>query len=233
MFKFGICASLAPQTIEQLERDSALALRTGADFIEIRFDYLDRAEFEASLKLTESFKSRSVFTLRSKAQGGRFEGDEEERISMLQAMAGVKPMLLDIELDALESSDILADLAEKSNTRILVSWHDFEKTPAAESLSNVLTRMRVFGNHVKIVTMAQSTEDSLSLLRLYDVASGLYPIFFAMGVHGVLSRVLCTIIGNAPFTYASLGDAVAPGQLTVKQMREIYLKIENGMARLT
>jgi 3-dehydroquinate dehydratase I len=68
----------------------------------------------------------------------------------------------------------------------------------------------------------------LRLLELYDTAIGLYPIFFAMGEAGVLSRILCTLIGNAPFTYASLDKALAPGQLTVQQMKKLYEKIIRG-----
>ncbi len=47
-------------------------------------------------------------------------------------------------------------------------------------------------------------------------------IAFAMGEMGVLSRVLCTVVGRAPFTYASVGAALAPGQLSTDQMKSIY-----------
>jgi 3-dehydroquinate dehydratase-1 len=70
--------------------------------------------------------------------------------------------------------------------------------------------------------MAQKVEDSMRLLDIYQDTLGLYPVIFAMGEAGVVSRVLCTIVGNAPFTYASVDSAVAPGQLTVGQMRKLY-----------
>jgi 3-dehydroquinate dehydratase-1 len=47
-----------------------------------------------------------------------------------------------------------------------------------------------------------------------------------MGEPGVISRVLCTVIGNAPFTYARLGEAVAAGQLDVYEMRKILDRID-------
>ncbi|HEX2615321.1 MAG TPA: type I 3-dehydroquinate dehydratase, partial [Nitrososphaera sp.] len=62
----------------------------------------------------------------------------------------------------------------------------------------------------------------LRLLEVYENTIDLHPIIFAMGEAGVVSRVLCTIVGNAPFTYASIENAVAPGQLTIKQMRMLY-----------
>jgi 3-dehydroquinate dehydratase-1 len=48
-----------------------------------------------------------------------------------------------------------------------------------------------------------------------------------MGDAGVLSRIFCTLIGNAPFTYASLEKAVASGQLTLQQMKKLYQKISS------
>ena len=45
-----------------------------------------------------------------------------------------------------------------------------------------------------------------------------------MGEYGILSRILCTLLGS-PFTYASLVESVAPGQLTLREMRSIYAAI--------
>ena len=88
------------------------------------------------------------------------------------------------------------------------------KTPPSDTIADVLSEMRTYSNYVKIVTTAHSIEDSLSCYELYETAIGLSPIFFAMGDAGVISRLLVIWIGNAPFTYASLEKALAPGQLT-------------------
>ena len=51
-----------------------------------------------------------------------------------------------------------------------------------------------------------------------------------MGEAGVLSRILCTLIGNAPFTYASLDKALAPGQLTAADeeiARQDYQRLQD------
>jgi 3-dehydroquinate dehydratase-1 len=57
-------------------------------------------------------------------------------------------------------------------------------------------------------------------MLLYQNTAGLYPIIFAMGEAGVMTRVLCALYG-APYTYAALDKAVAPGQLTLAQMRQL------------
>jgi len=46
-------------------------------------------------------------------------------------------------------------------------------------------------------------------------------IGFAMGAKGTCSRILTTVFG-APITYASFGDAVAPGQLSLDALLNCY-----------
>ena len=86
----------------------------------------------------------------------------------------------------------------------------------------MLERMKSYSYYVKIVTTAQDIQDALRVLNLYRSTGKLHLIAFAMGDAGIISRIFCTTMGTAPFTYASLDEAIAPGQLTVSQMREIY-----------
>jgi 3-dehydroquinate dehydratase-1 len=217
-----ICASIAVKDAELLKEHARRAISAGADFVEIRFDSIRPEAMLAAIEATREFKDRAIFTLRSSSQGGSYAGSEQERIDWLRRLAELRPMLLDVELDTLKNNDDLADFLENSKTAVLVSWHDFQRTPPIEEIADVLAEMRVYGNYVKVVTMAQKVEDSIRLLDIYQDTLGLYPVIFAMGEAGVVSRVLCTVVGNAPFTYASVDGAVAPGQLTVGEMRKLY-----------
>ena len=223
-----VCVSIAPDDAHSLLKNADQAFSLGADYVEIRFDFVNPDLLPEALRAARRVKDRSVFTLRTKTQGGMFARSERDRLQWLHKLAEEEPMLLDIELDTLQKNDDLADYLEDKRNPVLVSWHDFETTPPIDTISDRLSEMRTYSNHVKIVTTARSIDDSLRLLELYDTAIGLYPIFFAMGEAGVLSRILCTLIGNAPFTYASLDKALAPGQLTVQQMKKLYDKIIRG-----
>lgn len=216
-----VCVSIAVDGIDELMAQANKAFGLGADFVEFRFDFFKPDLVMLAAESVDSVKNRAVFTLRSVSQGGKFSGTEEERLRLLRKLAEKRPMLVDVELETLQKNDNLADYLELASIPVLVSWHDFEGTPATEDLSKILTEMRLYSNYTKIVTMAKSVCDSLRLLDLYENAIGLYPIIFAMGEAGVLTRVLCTMYG-APFTYAALETAVAPGQLTVAQMRKLY-----------
>ena len=223
-----ICVSIAPEDAKSIVKEAHRAFELGADYVEVRFDFLNPDLLPEALQAARGIKDRTVFTLRSRSEGGMFASTEENRLRWLYRLADQEPMLLDVELDTLKKNDELADFLEKKRSPLLVSWHDFEKTPSSNSIADVLSDMRSYSNYVKIVTMAHSIEDSLRVLELYETAIGLSPIFFAMGEAGVISRLLCTMIGNAPFTYASLEKSLAPGQLTLKQMKKLYDKIGAG-----
>jgi 3-dehydroquinate dehydratase-1 len=208
-------------------KDRALdAFSRGADFVELRLDFLRPEELGPAVANTGEIKSKAIFTLRSKSQGGKYTGSEQDRLSWIRKIAELRPMLVDVELDTLRQHDELADYFDSQKTPVLVSWHDFDRTPPDDEIADILTEMRVYSNYVKIVTTAKSTSDSLRLLELYDEIVGLNAVVFAMGEGGILSRILCTLVGTAPFTYASLDEVVAPGQLTLDEMRAIYDRIE-------
>jgi 3-dehydroquinate dehydratase I len=223
-----ICVSIAPEDAKSIIKEAHRALELGADYLEVRFDFLNPDLLLEALEAARAIKDRTVFTLRTRSEGGMFASTEENRLHWLYRLAEQEPMLLDVELATLKKNDELADFLEKKRSPLLVSWHDFEKTPPSDTIADVLSEMRTYSNFVKIVTMAHNIEDSLRVLELYETAIGLSPIFFAMGEAGVISRLLCNVIGNAPFTYASLEKSLAPGQLTLQQMKKLYDKMGIG-----
>lgn len=228
-----ICVSIAARNLEQLKKQINQAFSFGADYVEIRFDFLNLSDMNEALSIANQVNRKAVYTLRSPEQGGQFKGNTSERIACLEKLSSSMPMLLDVELDTIKSNDNLAHYLGEQNASLLISWHDFEKTPSNAQLTNLLYEMRKYSQNVKVVTTAQKTEDSLGLLELYENTLGINLIAFAMGEAGVLSRLLCVIIGNAPFTYASLEKAIAPGQLTIKQMRKLYDRIDSYLIQST
>lgn len=218
-----ICVSIGAKTIKELSSSINKALDI-SDFLEIRFDFLDQSEISSSMKIIESIKSRSIFTLRSREQQGNFKGNEFERLKLLKMLYDANPMLLDVEYDTIIADNSLNNyLKDKSN--VLISWHNFSSTPSDECLEKKIYDMKKFSNNIKLVTMATNVTDSLRVLNLYDKFKDSNLITFAMGDCGVISRILCTFYGRSPFTYASLEKSIAPGQLSVIEMRRIYDRI--------
>jgi 3-dehydroquinate dehydratase-1 len=228
-----ICVSIAAYDLEQLKRQINQAFNYGADYVEIRFDFLNLSDMDQAMSISDMINKKAVYTLRAPDEGGHFKGSIAQRIAWLKKLAASKPMLLDVELNTIKYNTCLTDYLKAQNVSLLISWHDFEKTPQDAELKRLLYEMRTYSQNIKMVATAQTTVDSLRLLDLYENARELNLIAFAMGDAGVISRVLCVIIGNAPFTYASLEKAISPGQLTIKQMRKLYDRINDQLNQTT
>ena len=87
-------------------------------------------------------------------------------------------------------------------------------------LQNKIKQMSKFSSNVKIVSTAKSTDDSTRMLELYSKKGKNNLISFAMGDFGRISRILCLYLGS-PYTYVSLGKAVAPGQFSIDEVKKI------------
>ena len=218
------CVTLACGTPEELCSKLGLAL-SESEYAELRLDYLRPGDVVAALDSCREMLGRCVCTLRPKTEGGRFGGTEAERRTLLARIAGYEPYLLDVEYETLRGDPDLA--ASLAGGPILVSWHDFADTPDAESLASQLKRMAEYSVHVKIATMARAAEDPARVLSLYALADGISLIAFCMGDLGRISRLACLYLG-APFTYVSLGKAVAPGQYSLKEVRRLEEDPEGG-----
>ena len=128
--------------------------------------------------------------------------------------------MLDIEFNTLKKNQELKKYLKSTKTKLLVSWHDFKKTPTIAELKKKLNQMSKISSNVKIVSNAKSTEDSTRMLELYSKKGKTNLISFAMGDFGRISRILCLYLGS-PYTYVSLGKAVAPGQFSVDEVNKI------------
>lgn len=217
-----ICVSIAAENLEQLEKNLTEAQDSPADFLEVRFDFLKTSDFGEALQIADKIKGRAIYTLRDESELGKYRGNYEEKAFWLTRLADARPMLLDIEFNTLKYNHNLWHYFQKNDTSLLISWHDTKHTPNLQDLRVIMFEMNRFGKYIKIVTMANRVEDSISILDLYRDARDAKLIAFAMGEKGILSRVLCALHKSAPFTYASLGTEVAPGQLSIYQMRRLY-----------
>ena len=223
--RYRTCVSVAgadPAGLARAVRTEALGR---ADYAEARLDFLRPEEIPDALELLRGEMARIVCTVRPEAEGGRFPaGREAERVAILKLAAEYGPFLLDVELGTLRRDASLGRYVESTGTKMLVSWHDFGRTPGTARLREVLGQMARHSPRSKVVCMARSQADSARMLGLYagrdDPQTSL--ISFAMGRHGRLSRVLCLCLGS-PYTYASPagGDAVAPGQIGIDELNRI------------
>ncbi|MDA7495606.1 type I 3-dehydroquinate dehydratase [Nitrosopumilus sp.] len=217
--KYKTCISIGENTPEKIRSKLKVALKK-SDYVEIRLDFLKSEQVPKTLEIIKKDLNKVVCTLRPKTEGGKFAGNEKERISIIKLIAEYNPFLLDIEFNTLNKNKELFKYLKSTKTKLLVSWHDFKKTPENLELKNKIKQMSKFSTNVKIVSTAKSTDDSTRMLELYNNKGKNNLISFAMGDFGRISRILCLYLGS-PYTYVSLGKAVAPGQFSVDEVKKI------------
>jgi len=196
-----------------------------ADLIELRTDYLRDPDLALLLNAKEK---PFIITNRRKEEGGRYRGDEKRRFGILREAIELGAEYVDVEINSERS--LLRDLiANKKGTRIVLSFHDFRRTPSLEELKKLFNRMtRMGGNVIKIVSFARSWEDNFNILSLIPYAKEREQeiVAFCMGERGRMSRIFGPFMGAA-WTYAALsrGKRSAPGQLTIREMKEIWERL--------
>ncbi len=217
--KYKTCVSIAETTPKKLKQTLKIALKK-SDYVEIRFDFLKIEQVPQVLESVKKDLKKIVCTLRPKSEGGKFTGNEKERISILKLIAEYNPFLLDVEFNTMKREKTLVKYLKTTKTNLLISWHDFKKTPKFTELKKKLNQMSKFSPNVKIVTTAKSTDDSARVLQLYNKKAKINLIAFAMGDPGRISRILSLYLGS-PYTYVSLGKPIAPGQFSVDEVNKI------------
>ena len=217
--KYKTCVSIAEKTPYKIKQVLKIALKK-SDYAEVRFDFLKIEHIPEALETIKKDLNKIVCTLRPKTEGWKFPGNEKERIAILKLIAEYNPFLLDVEFNTLKRNTSLVRYLKSTKTKLLVSWHDFKKTPSSAELKKKMNQMTKFSSNVKIVSTAKSTDDSNRMLELYSKKGRNNLISFAMGDLGRISRILCLYLGS-PYTYVSLGKAVAPGQFSVDEVKKI------------
>lgn len=216
-----ICLPIVETTAEKAIRAMARASQL-ADLIELRVDYMKNPGWELLLKGREK---PCIVTNRRREEGGRYRGDEKSRLAILRQAICLGSDFVDLEMESGRSA--IFELMENNiKTRLILSFHDFKKTPPLKELHGICRRMIRYGADViKIVTFAQSWEDNLKILSLipYALERKKKVVALGMGEKGKMSRIFAPLMGAA-WTYASLdrNRTSAPGQLTVRELKEIW-----------
>jgi 3-dehydroquinate dehydratase type I len=155
-------------------------------------------------------------------EGGRWTGSEARRIEQLLRAIELGTSIVDIELRTKNLENIVPVI--KKRAQCLISSHDLEKTPSLDEMKKVVRQQLKAGADIaKMVTTARSLEDNLTVLRLTSEFPGAKLVAFAMGPLGIVSRLLCPLVGG-DFTYASIekGKESAEGQMTARDLIQIY-----------
>ena len=226
----GVCVSLLARTLPELEAEAAQLLAQGPDLIEWRADFFDAVADEAAV-LVAAVRLRLLlgatpllFTLRSLREGGRDTGLGEARASALIASVGATgdAAFVDVEM-ACQVGQLrgIQAACRPSDTRVILSSHDFSATPPAEELLARFRHAAALGADVaKVAVMPRCAGDVLVLLDATERAArelSIPLVSMAMGPLGLVTRVFGSRFGSG-LTFASGAVASAPGQIPLAEL---------------
>lgn len=220
--KGRVCVAIAGETTQAV-LTKARDIEAYCDVIEIRLDSMECPDITA---IVSEIATDLLFTNRPVWEGGGYKGHEAGRIELLLKAVDAGCSFIDLELLAPDSSHkIIREALIGSSTRLILSNHDFERTPPASELLEKVVRMHEYGADIgKLITTAQGSEDVLRVLTLQIEAErlGMDLIAFCMGDAGVISRLATVDLGGF-MTYCAADDdgGTASGQIPVKSYRQI------------
>lgn len=130
-----------------------------------------------------------------------------------------------IDLDLKTGKSIINEIRALSpKTKIIISFHDFKKTPKDQDLRKIISQMKAKKTDIfKIAVFANDLSDNFRIFKILSelVSKGQKAICICMGEKGKFSRIAGHLLGNY-LMYAPLDkkDITAQGQLTVKELKK-------------
>jgi len=178
------------------------------DGVELRLDLFQEINIPIIKELREKIRGKTIFTLRSRRNGGGFAGSEDKRILLLNELLSLNPEYFDFEFDT-----DLSTLQISEQTKIILSYHNFISTP--KHLEIVLKKMfHPSAYAYKLCTTANSLSDSYMMLRFIQKMhkEGVNIIGLCMGDYGKITRTDGIKSGNyLNYSILNIRDKVAPG----------------------
>jgi 3-dehydroquinate dehydratase-1 len=219
-----ICVSIAEPDVESCLK----AIKDGKlELAEIR---LDRMKLDSDWNDVKRIFSQSTRLIATCRPDGTIDG-EQKRKQVLLAAVNAGAAYVDVELEAGDDyKKELVGAAKAKGCKVIVSYHDYKKTPSAAELEQIVDWCFKSGADIaKVACKANSAKDCARLLGLIDNERDVIAI--GMGKTGVVTRVLAPILGS-PFTYAALekGKETAEGQITKKELetaRKMFVELMN------
>ena len=215
-----ICAVAAATTAAEMAKLVRSGLRQTST-VELRLDWLssdaERARFLRWLGKSQFRNATFLATCRRREGGGKFSGGVDRELYWLTQAREAGCQWCDLEVETLQKLPGKSVRGYPVPPRVLLSLHDFERTPDLPRKMNPPANAGVAA--VKIAAEARSIHDTIRLLRLARNSKNF--VAAPMGELGLPARILALREGSA-LAYAPIATATAPGQVSLDDMKHLY-----------
>jgi 3-dehydroquinate dehydratase / shikimate dehydrogenase len=215
-----LCGVVAALDAREMRRLVGLALGLTST-VELRLDWLrndaERQTFLDWLSKQKFGSATFIATCRRVEGGGRLAGDIARELFWLIAARAAGCAWCDVEIETLRELPDQSVREYAVPKRVLLSVHDFARTPPLPR--SLHTRVPGEADAVKIAAHATLLADGLRLLKLAKQSRNFVAV--PMGEVGLPLRILALREGSA-LSYAPVGEATAPGQVSLHATKELY-----------
>lgn len=209
---------LEPKVVGTISRRETLAQGAvvfACDIVEVRLDLiganaLDWEEAIGRLSLPV------IVTIRLASEGGGWKERDEDRLPLFER-ALQKATAVDIEYRSGLRKPLSA-LACRLQKPLVISFHDFERTPPLSELQQIVRTASNYGTVVKVATMTRTEEDVATLRELFNEQCAASVCILGMGPLGPRTRWEFARLGSC-FTYGYLDVPIAPGQVAAAELK--------------
>jgi 3-dehydroquinate dehydratase I len=226
----AICAPLVGRTHEALLAETAVVGAKKPDLIEWRVDFFEGiADANAVAELAGRIKAAAngipiLFTCRWHLEGGEKIGlSQTEVVSLYRAVCESGHVdFIDFEM-ANEPGQLkeVREFSRAHATQLILSFHDFERTPTTQELNACFARAEQLGADIaKVAVMPRGMHDVLTLLAatLQSSQSLRIPLVsMSMAGAGAVTRLCGGAFGSA-LSFAVGQNASAPGQMPIEEL---------------
>lgn len=227
-----ICLPLVADTIEDLLQQARDLMPLAPDMLEWRVDGFGAvSSIDDSLEALTALRNHIgttplIFTCRSHREGGMSPIAAKDRLALITAAVATDRVdLVDAELcNGPGFIREVVDAAGGHGVKVILSAHDFEKTPDKETIFAGLVHAQTLGADIaKTAVMPRSYGDVLVLLeatlKARTEALDIPMITIAMGNEGAVTRIAGGLFGS-DITFAAGKAASAPGQIPIGALRQ-------------
>ena len=237
-----VCTPLVGRNSAAILAELDKVAAKGPDLIEWRVDFFEGiGNFEDVVDLATRMKAVAlrtplIFTCRSRAEGGEPTPLSEDEAVLLYARACESGCveLIDYELrNDPERVRRLREVSRRHGVRMIISYHNFERTPAVEILDEkFLAAERMGADIAKVAVMPADLKDVLTLLAATLRANenlGIPLMSMSMGALGSLTRMFGWAFGSA-IAFAVGESSSAPGQVPIEDLQTVSRILRKALA---
>lgn len=236
-----ICVPIVGKNEQELLKEAEVLKNVAVDVVEWRMDWFEQIEdLNAAKSILKTLRTALgdlpiLATFRTKKEGGERSVSTAYYVELNKTIAASGDAdMIDVELftgDA-EVSDIVKT-AHDNGVKVVMSNHDFDKTPAYEEIIARLIKMQELDADIpKIAVMPTCKKDVLTLLTatcdMHEQHADRPIITMSMAGSGVISRLCGEVFGSA-LTFGAALKASAPGQMGVEDLKTVLTLLHKSL----